>query len=179
MAWVNPWNHISSNRTENQEMTSRAEKDAVLDFAKYCDQRVRVRFQGGREVDGVLKGFDKLDNLVLEDAVEFLRGDCSVCCMCFLFFLCMLSCVFQFSQSRRFCSRVNPKPLSYVENYCFCLDPNDPTQVTENTRKLGQVVCRGTQVSLICPSDEMEEIANPFAEEEEEGVGEAQMEETA
>lgn len=32
------------------------------------------------------------------------------------------------------------------------------------------MVCRGTQVSLICPSDEMEEIANPFADEgEEEG----------
>jgi small nuclear ribonucleoprotein (snRNP)-like protein len=55
-------------------MASRAEKDAVVDFAKYCDQRVRVRFQGGREVDGVLKGFDKLDNLVLDDAVEYLRG---------------------------------------------------------------------------------------------------------
>ncbi len=46
-------------------------------------------------------------------------------------------------------------------------DPNDPSQVTDKTRKLGLVVCRGTQVSLICPSDEMEEIANPFAEEEE------------
>jgi U6 snRNA-associated Sm-like protein LSm7 len=44
--------------------------------------------------------------------------------------------------------------------------------VTDKTRKLGQVVCRGTQVTLICPSDEMEEIANPFAEdaEEEEAV---------
>ena len=55
-------------------MATRAEKEAVLDFAKYCDQRVRVRFQGGREVDGVLKGYDKLDNLVLEDSIEYLRG---------------------------------------------------------------------------------------------------------
>lgn len=47
-------------------------------------------------------------------------------------------------------------------------DPNDLSQVTDKTRKLGLVVCRGTQVSLICPSDEMEEIANPFGEEEEE-----------
>ncbi|KAJ1404978.1 Sm-like protein LSm7, partial [Ochromonadaceae sp. CCMP2298] len=99
-------------------MASKIEREAVLDFAKYTDQRVRVRFQGGREVDGILKGYDKLDNLVLDDTVEYLR------------------------------------------------DPNDPSQVTENTRKLGLVVCRGTQVSLLCPSDEMEEIANPFAEEE-------------
>jgi U6 snRNA-associated Sm-like protein LSm7 len=54
--------------------SNRVEKDAVVDFAKYCDLRVRVQFQGGREVDGILRGFDKLDNLVLEDAVEYLRG---------------------------------------------------------------------------------------------------------
>lgn len=34
----------------------------------------RVKFAGGREVDGILKGFDKLDNLVLDDCVEYLRG---------------------------------------------------------------------------------------------------------
>lgn len=57
-------------------MAGKFEKDKpVMDFAKYADQRVRVRFQGGREVDGVLKGFDKLDNLVLDDSVEYLRGD--------------------------------------------------------------------------------------------------------
>lgn len=117
---------------------SKAEKEAVLDFAKYCDQRVRVRFQGGREVDGILKGYDKLDNLVLDEAVEYLRSNCN-----------------------------NIYILLFVANVNFMsLDPNDLTQVTDKTRKLGLVVCRGTQVSLICPSDEMEEIANPFADEE-------------
>jgi small nuclear ribonucleoprotein (snRNP)-like protein len=29
--------------------------------------------QGGREVEGLLKGFDKLDNLVLDDCTEYLR----------------------------------------------------------------------------------------------------------
>lgn len=60
----------------------RVEKDAVVDFAKYCDLRVRVQFQGGREVDGILRGFDKLDNLVLEDAVEYLRGKVIETCCC-------------------------------------------------------------------------------------------------
>ena len=50
-----------------------ADKDAVVDLAKYVDTRVRVRFQGGREVEGVLKGYDKLDNLVLDECVEFMR----------------------------------------------------------------------------------------------------------
>eukprot|EP01031_Cornospumella_fuschlensis_P038804 gene38804-47192_t len=42
---------------------NKTEREAVIDFAKYADQRVRVRFQGGREVEGLLKGFDKLENL--------------------------------------------------------------------------------------------------------------------
>ena len=42
-------------------------------MAKYVDTKVRVRFQGGREVEGVLKGYDKLDNLVLDECVEFMR----------------------------------------------------------------------------------------------------------
>ena len=46
--------------------------------------------------------------------------------------------------------------------YCYNTDPEDPHRLTENTRRLGLVVCRGTQVSLLCPSDGMEEIANPF-----------------
>jgi U6 snRNA-associated Sm-like protein LSm7 len=35
-------------------------------------------------------------------------------------------------------------------------------QVTDQTRKLGLVVVRGTQVSLVAPQDGVEEIANPF-----------------
>lgn len=50
-------------------------KDNVLDLTKYLDQGVRVKFQGGREVSGVLKGYDQLVNLVLDDCVEFIRGE--------------------------------------------------------------------------------------------------------
>ena len=51
-----------------------------------------------------------------------------------------------------------------------CLDPEDSEKVTDQTRKLGLVVVRGTQVSLVSPQDGVEEIANPFlvAEEGEE-----------
>lgn len=47
----------------------------------------------------------------------------------------------------------------------YLRDPNDLSIITENTRKLGLIVCRGPQVSLISPEDGMEEIANPFVEE--------------
>ncbi len=48
-------------------------------------------------------------------------------------------------------------------NIFFSLtDPDDPYKLTEDTRQLGLVVCRGTSVTLICPADGMEAIANPF-----------------
>ena len=41
-------------------------------------------------------------------------------------------------------------------------DPQDPYRLTDATRTLGMVVCRGTQVALISPTDGTEEIENPF-----------------
>jgi U6 snRNA-associated Sm-like protein LSm7 len=48
--------------------------------------------------------------------------------------------------------------------------------VTDKTRKLGLVVVRGTQVSLVAPQDGVEEIANPFlaADDDEEEEEEAE-----
>ena len=53
----------------------------------------------------------------------------------------------------------------------FVRDSDDPERVTSETRKLGLVVIRGTQVSLVSPEEGTEEIANPFlggADDEEE-----------
>lgn len=86
------------------------------------DSTVRVKCLGGRELRGILKGYDELVNLVLDDTDEFIR------------------------------------------------DLNDPNTITGKTRKLGLVVVRGTQVSLVSPEDGMEEIANPFIATEEEVV---------
>ncbi|KAI9206898.1 U6 snRNA-associated Sm-like protein LSm7 [Polychytrium aggregatum] len=48
-------------------------KESILDLTKYLDKKIRVKYAGGREVVGVLKGFDPLLNLVLDDTEEFLR----------------------------------------------------------------------------------------------------------
>lgn len=49
-------------------------KESIVDLSKYLDKAVRVKFQGGREAQGVLKGYDPLLNLVLDNTTEFLRG---------------------------------------------------------------------------------------------------------
>lgn len=50
----------------------------------------------------------------------------------------------------------------YSVLFTLVVDPDDPYKLTEDTRQLGLVVCRGTSVVLICPADGMEAIANPF-----------------
>ena len=47
-----------------------ARPEPVINLEKYMDKRLRVRFVGGREVVGTLKGFDGLVNVVLDDTTE-------------------------------------------------------------------------------------------------------------
>lgn len=48
----------------------------------------------------------------------------------------------------------------------YLRDPDEPMKLTEDTRTLGLVVCRGTSIVLICPVDGMEAIANPFVQQD-------------
>ena len=49
-------------------------KENILDLKKYADKEISVKFNGGREITGVLKGYDQLMNLVLDDVKELTRG---------------------------------------------------------------------------------------------------------
>jgi U6 snRNA-associated Sm-like protein LSm7 len=51
------------------------------------------------------------------------------------------------------------------------LDP-DTKVATDTTRRLGLVVVRGTQVSLVAPQEGVEEIANPFLPDEDDDEAE-------
>ncbi|CZR51405.1 related to snRNP protein [Phialocephala subalpina] len=50
-------------------------KENILDLGKYMDRKITVKFTGGREVTGTLKGYDALMNLVLDDVDEVMRDD--------------------------------------------------------------------------------------------------------
>uniref|UniRef100_A0A5S6QHW6 Sm domain-containing protein n=1 Tax=Trichuris muris TaxID=70415 RepID=A0A5S6QHW6_TRIMR len=45
-------------------------KESVIDLTNLIDKQIVVKFQGGREVSGLLKGFDQLLNLVLDNTTE-------------------------------------------------------------------------------------------------------------
>ncbi|KAK0390695.1 hypothetical protein NLU13_0198 [Sarocladium strictum] len=100
---------------QQHQEKERPKKENILDLSKYMDKQITVKFNGGREVKGTLKGYDALMNLVLDDVEETVRDD----------------------------------------------DGN------ESTRPLGLVVARGTLLVLVSPVDGSEEIANPFAQPEE------------
>ncbi|KAI9808131.1 MAG: Sm-like protein lsm7 [Sarcosagium campestre] len=53
----------------------RPKKENILDLSKYMDKEINVKFNGGREVVGTLKGYDQLMNLVLDDVKETLRDE--------------------------------------------------------------------------------------------------------
>eukprot|EP00922_Rhytidocystis_sp_ex-Travisia-forbesii_P042206 GHVS01063079.1.p1 GENE.GHVS01063079.1~~GHVS01063079.1.p1 ORF type:complete len:104 (+),score=9.68 GHVS01063079.1:90-401(+) len=57
---------------QKEHSSSSASKN-VLDLGRLLDKRVRVKFAGGREVSGLLKGHDSVANLVLDDTEEYLR----------------------------------------------------------------------------------------------------------
>lgn len=38
------------------------------------DTKIRVKFVGGREVVGILRGADPICNMVLDEAIEYIRG---------------------------------------------------------------------------------------------------------
>ncbi|KAG0898069.1 hypothetical protein G6F34_005918 [Rhizopus arrhizus] len=46
-------------------------KESILDLSKYMEKKIRVRFNGGREVVGTLMGYDPLLNLVLDNTTEY------------------------------------------------------------------------------------------------------------
>ncbi|KAF9675608.1 hypothetical protein SADUNF_Sadunf09G0049900 [Salix dunnii] len=93
-------------------------------------------------VTGTLKGYDQLLNLVLDEAVESLRAI-------------------------SFTPPFHLDGLDYVIVQALELhfgDSDDPLKTTDQTRRLGLIVCRGTAVMLVSPTDGTDEIANPFVQ---------------
>ncbi|KAH8921233.1 U6 snRNA-associated Sm-like protein LSm7 [Atractiella rhizophila] len=48
------------------------QRQAIIDLQKHVGKKMRVKFVGGREVIGILRGFDQLLNLVMDDVEEII-----------------------------------------------------------------------------------------------------------
>ncbi|KAK9765882.1 U6 snRNP-associated protein Lsm7 [Basidiobolus ranarum] len=66
-------NSNRGNRGGSGSFEQKPKKESILDLGKYMDKQIRVKFSGGREVIGSLKGYDPLLNLVLDETKECIR----------------------------------------------------------------------------------------------------------
>eukprot|EP01107_Rhizomastix_libera_P006446 TRINITY_DN2057_c0_g1_i2.p1 TRINITY_DN2057_c0_g1~~TRINITY_DN2057_c0_g1_i2.p1 ORF type:complete len:124 (-),score=23.40 TRINITY_DN2057_c0_g1_i2:68-385(-) len=53
----------------------RKDGGASLDLSPYVNKKIIVKLAGGRQVRGVLKGYDQLVNLVIDECTESIRGE--------------------------------------------------------------------------------------------------------
>lgn len=63
-----------AHRENDRNQRKGAPPKVIIDLSRLAEQEVMVRLSGGRQVRGILKGWDPLLNLVLDDVVEELRG---------------------------------------------------------------------------------------------------------
>eukprot|EP01080_Neovahlkampfia_damariscottae_P009116 gene9116-1206_t len=103
---------------------SKKETKGIFNFEDSIDKKVYVRLIGGREIIGILKGYDQTANLVLDESIEFSRD-------------------IEDFENRK-----------YVEK---------KGKLSEEIRSLGIIVCRGINVSYVCPADGYQPLLeNPF-----------------
>ena len=50
-------------------------KDSIIEFTYLIEKEVIIKFIGGREVEGLLKGYDKVGNLILDNVIEYINRD--------------------------------------------------------------------------------------------------------
>ncbi len=114
----------------------------------------------------MLKGFDKLLNLVLDDAVELMRGERACAGRPNVVPGSAPSCPSPPVPQHR--------PLPPPVAPCAA-DPEDTDCTTSASRPLGIMVCRGPSVMAVAPNDGYDAIANPFEDaEEDEEEGDAE-----
>ncbi|OWB85069.1 hypothetical protein B5S33_g3726 [[Candida] boidinii] len=109
---------------------------------------------GSNSINGILKGFDQLMNLVLDEVKETLRGK-------FKLFICYYFVNFN-------CSCKILTPYFFLQFCKLYTDPEDDSVLTKETRNLGLVVVRGPLLLTISPADGAEVIENPFVQESDE-----------
>lgn len=70
--------NVTLQNNQSSEHKERKKKESIVDLSRYLEKVIRVKFAGGREVSGILKGYDPLVNLVLDNTTEYLRGKMNI-----------------------------------------------------------------------------------------------------
>jgi U6 snRNA-associated Sm-like protein LSm7 len=49
-------------------------RESIIKLQSWVNLDIKVRFSGGRQITGVLKGFDTANNMIVDDTIEYIRG---------------------------------------------------------------------------------------------------------
>lgn len=55
--------------------TYKNQRETIMDLSDYLNKEVNVEFNGGRRVKGILKSFDNINNLILDNVIEYLPNE--------------------------------------------------------------------------------------------------------
>ena len=53
----------------------KVKKSNIYDLAPYINKKVSIIFAGGRKIKGILKSYDTLENMILDDVEEIFPND--------------------------------------------------------------------------------------------------------
>ncbi|EMS57116.1 hypothetical protein TRIUR3_14549 [Triticum urartu] len=120
-------------------------KETALDLAKFVDKGVQVKLTGGRQVG--------------EFCVSLVLKDVSVCELLAVVILVRKQMPLFTGTLKGYDQLLNLVLDEAVESE---REQDDPLKLSTKTRQLGLIVCRGTAVMLVSPTDGTDEIANPF-----------------
>ncbi len=53
------------------EKEAKSRRETILDLSPYMGREIQAKLTGGKEVKGILTGYDQVCNLVMDQAVEY------------------------------------------------------------------------------------------------------------
>jgi len=65
---------MSHKAPQKKEEAQPYQRENLIKLQSWVDREIRVRFSGGRQVTGILKGYDNSNNMIVDDTIEYIRG---------------------------------------------------------------------------------------------------------
>ena len=62
-------------KEKNKPKINKVKKSNIYDLSPFINKKVFIIFAGGRKIKGILKSFDTLENMILDNTIEIFPND--------------------------------------------------------------------------------------------------------
>lgn len=66
---------MNKNKQNTRNKSYQPKKETIFDFEPYLNKQITIYFNGGRQIMGIVKSYDILSNLVLDNVKEIVNKD--------------------------------------------------------------------------------------------------------